>query len=320
MRPGVRAGRAAAGGGRLLIGLLAAGLVVVTAGTAAAGQLPVLEVEAPDSLAAVAARARGFDTRALAAVMVLTGLADAGAPIRVRLVPEEAELARATPAWVAGFADASRDLVVLFPQRIGSYPHGSLDAVLQHEVAHVLTARAAGGRRVPRWFNEGLASAAERTWGLGARSRFAWELVAGGRLTAAQLEGLFAQGPRDVARAYALSDALVRHLLERYGPYAPARILSVMARGAPFEIALYAATGASVDALLAGFWSRHDVWKSWVSFAGQPFVQWSVITLLALAAIWRHRRRRRERRLQWELEERAEEEAWEEHRRRYRIH
>ena len=218
--------------------------------------------------------------------MVLTGLADAGAPIRVRLVPEEAGLARATPAWVAGFADASRDLVVLFPQRIGSYPYGSIEAVLQHEVAHVLTARAAGGRPVPRWFNEGLASAAERTWGLGARSRFAWELVAGGRLTAAQLEGLFAAGPRDVARAYALSDALVRHLLERYGPYAPARILSVMARGAPFEIALYAATGASVDAVVAGFWARHDVWKSWVSFAGQPFVQWSVITLLALAAIW----------------------------------
>ncbi len=309
--------RAAAFTKRLLIALAAGGLSV---GTAAAGYLPVLEVDAPDSLAAVAARARGFDTRALASIMVLTGLADAGAPIRVRLVPEHAELARATPTWVAGFADASRDLVVLFPERIGSYPYGSLETVLHHEVAHVLTARAAGGRRVPRWFNEGLASAAERTWGLGARSRFAWEVVAGGRLTATQIEGLFAQGPREVARAYVLSDALVRDLLERHGPHAPARILSGMARGAPFEIALYAATGSSVDALVAAFWARHDLWKSWISFAGQPFVQWSLITLLALAAIWRHRQRRRERRLQWELEERAEEQAWEEHRRRYRVH
>ena len=309
--------RATAVVARLLIALVAAGL---SAGTAAADYLPVLEVEAPDSLAGVAARTRDFDTRALAAVMVLTGLTDAGAPIRVRLVPEEAALARAAPAWVAAFADASRDLVVLFPERIGPYPYGSLETVLQHEVAHVLTARAAGGRRVPRWFNEGLASAAERTWGLGARSRFAWELVAGGRLTATELEGLFAGGPRDVTRAYALSDALVRDLLERYGPRTPARILAVMARGAPFEIALYAATGASVDAVVAAFWARHDVWKFWIGFAGQPFVQWSLITLLALAAIWRHRRRRRERRLQWDLEERAEEQAWEEHRRRYRIH
>ncbi len=317
MTQGVGTARAAAFSRRLLIVLVAAGL---SAGTAAAGYLPVLEVEAPASLAAVAARARGFDTRALGSIMVLTGLTDAGAPIRVRLVPEGTGLARATPAWVAGFADASRDLVVLFPERIGSYPYGSLETVLHHEVAHVLTARAAGGRRVPRWFNEGLASAAERTWGLGARSRFAWEVVAGGRLTATQIEGLFARGPRDVARAYVLSDALVRDLLERYGPYTPARILSTMARGAPFEIALYAATGASLDAVVAAFWARHDLWKSWVSFAGQPFVQWSLITLLALAAIWRHRRRRRERRLRWELEERAEEQAWEEHRRRYRIH
>ena len=42
--------------------------------------------------------------------------------------------------------------------------------------------------------------------------------------------------------------------------------------------------------------------------------------MLALAAIWRHRRRRRAQRLQWELEERAEQQEWEDHRRRYRIH
>lgn len=286
----------------------------------AAGDPPRLEVEAPATLAAEAARARGFDTGALAGIMTLVGLVDAGAPIRVQLVPERAALARATPAWVAAFADASRDLVVLFPERIGSYPYRSLETVLQHEVAHVLTARAAGGRRIPRWFNEGLASAAERTWSLGARSRFAWEMVAGRTLTAAGIEGLFAGGARDAARAYALSDALVRDLLERYGPRTPARILSGMARGAPFEIALHAATGASVDAVVAAFWARRDVWKSWVTFAGHPFVQWCLITLLALAAIWRHRRRKRERRLRWDMEERAAEQAWEQHRRRYRVH
>ena len=304
---------------RSMIAFVLLGLSAVAVAPAA-GDPPRLEVEAPAALAAEAARVRGFDTAALASIMTLTGLVDAGAPIRVRLVPERAALARATPDWVAGFADASRDLVVLFPERIGSYPYHSLETVLQHEVAHVLTARAAGGRRIPRWFNEGLASAAERTWSLGARSRVAWEMVARERLTAAGIEGLFAGGARDAARGYVLSDALVRDLLERYGPRTPARILSGMARGAPFEIALYAATGASVDAVVATFWARHDVWKSWVSFAGQPFVQWCLITLLALAAIWRHRRRKRERRLRWEMEERAEEQAWEEHRRRYRVH
>ena len=252
--------------------------------------------------------------------MRLTGLSDAGDPIRVLLVPESAALARDTPPWVAAFADAGLDLVVLFPARIGAYPYSSLETVLFHEVAHVLTARAAGGGRIPRWFNEGLASAAERTWGLGARSRFAWEVIAGGQRSATALEGLFYGSDRDVARAYALSDAVVRDLLERYGPDAPARILARMADGAPFEAALYAVTGYPVDGLMRSFWSRHDTWKSWISAAGHPFTQWSVITLLALAAIWSHRRRRRERRRQWELEEQAEQDEWEEHRRRYRLH
>jgi MYXO-CTERM domain-containing protein len=298
----------------VLLALLAAPL------PAAADDPPVLVVEAADSLAGVASQVRELDTSRLASIMRLTGLADAGDPIRVLLVPESVVLARDVPPWVAAFADAATDLVVLFPARIGAYPYSSLETVLFHEVAHILTARASGGGRIPRWFNEGLASAAERTWGLGARSRFAWEVVSGGQPSATALEALFYGSERDVVRAYALSDALVRDVLEQYGPDAPARILARMADGAPFEVALYAVTGYPVDGVLYSFWSRNDTWKSWISAAGHPFTQWSLITLLALAAIWSHRRRRRARRRQWDLEEQAEQDEWEEHRRRYRIH
>lgn len=300
--------------------LLAAMLPFMPAGAAAASEPPVLVVEAPDSLAGVARQMSELDTSRLASIMRLTGLTGAGEPIRVLLAPETTTLARDTPAWVAAFADAGADTVVLFPARIGSYPYSSLETVLFHEVAHILTARASGGGRIPRWFNEGLASAAERTWGLGARSRFAWEVVAGGRPSATALEGLFYGSNREVARAYALSDALVRDLLERYGSNAPARILARMADGEPFEVALYSVTGYPVEGVLLSFWARHDTWKSWISAAGSPFTQWSLITLLALAAIWNHRRRRRQRRRKWDLEEQAEQDEWEEHRRRYRLH
>ena len=300
--------------------LLALALPAASRPAAASIAPPVLVVEAADSLAGVASQVRELDTRRLASIMRLTGLSDAGEPIRVLLVSERAVLARETPPWVAAFADAAADLVVLFPARIGSYPYSSLETVLFHEVAHVLTARASGGGRIPRWFNEGLASAAERSWGLGARSRFAWEVIARGRPSATDLEGLFYGSDRDVARAYALSDAVVRDLLEQYGSDAPARILARMAGGAPFEVALYSVTGYPVDGVMLSFWSRHDTWKSWISAAGHPFTQWVLITLLALAAIWNHRRRRRERRRRWELEEQAEQEEWEEHRRRYRVH
>ena len=295
-------------------------LAALTAPLPAAGEPPVLVVEAGSGLDSVARQLRALDTSRLASIMQLTGLTDPGNPIRVVLAPEDAPVARDTPARVAAFADGGADLVVLFPARIGSYPYSSLETVLFHEVAHILTARASGGGRVPRWFNEGLASAAERTWGLGARSRFAWEVVAGGQPSATALEALFYGSDSDVARAYALSDALVRDLLQHYGPDAPARLLARMAGGAPFEVALYAVTGYPVDGVMRSFWSRHDTWKSWISAVGHPFTQWSLITLLALAAIWSHRRRRRARRRQWELEEQAEQDEWEQHRRRYRIH
>ena len=294
--------------------------VVVPGSLAGQDTRPRLVVEAPDALTATAERVRGFDPDRLGGIMTLTGLRDAGPPIRVLLLPEASAIARDTPPWVAAFADAERDLVVLFPERIGSYPYRSLEGVVYHEVAHILTARAAAGAPVPRWFNEGLASAAERTWGLEDRSRFAWEVFVGGRLSSTELEGLFGQGRREVARAYVLADALVRDLLQGYGPQTPARILSRMAQGAPFEVALHATTGSSVDGVMSAFWRRHDVWTSWISSIGHPFTQWSLITLLALAAIWRHRRKRLDRHRRWELEERAEQQEREEHRRRYRVH
>ncbi len=120
-----------------------------------------------------------------------------------------------------------------------------------------------------------------------------------------------------MARAYVLADALVRHLLEDYGSAAPARILARMADGQTFAQALNTITGTSVRGVMGAFWQRHQVWESWISFLGQPFTVWSLITMLALAAIWRHRRRRFAQRLQWEREE---EQQWEDHRRRYRIH
>lgn len=302
--------------------LLLAAWVVLGAPVRTAGEveLPRLVVTAPAPLAATAEQIRRFDRDRLRSIMVLTGLGDPGPPIQVRLVAEGSAVARNTPTWVAAFADASRHLVVLLPSRIGSYPYGSLETVLHHEVAHVLAGRAAGGRPLPRWFNEGLASAAERTWSLEARSRFVWEMLAGNPLTPAELEGLFAEGPPHIARAYVIADRLVRDLLDRHGSETAPRILAAMARGAPFELALYEATGESVDTVIRGFWRRHTVWESWIGFAGHPFTQWMLITGLALVAIWRHRRRRAARRRRWELEERAEEQAWEEHRRRYRVH
>ena len=229
-----------------------------------------MAIEAPESLRAVVGRIQGLDAGRLQAVMRLVGLRDPGNRIRVVLVPEESRIARDTAPWVAAFADAPHDLIVLFPDRIGSYPHDSLEVVLHHEVAHILTARAAGGGRLPRWFDEGLASVAERTWGIGNRSRFLWATVVAGRPTVTALEGLFYSDARGAARAYIISHAIVRDVIRRHGAPVVPRILSGVAAGKTFDLAFIDATGTTVRGATRLFWRSSGGWEEVDHVPGQP--------------------------------------------------
>ena len=271
---------------------------------------PRIEVVAPEALAPQAARLERVDPVRLAAVMRLVGLEDAGPPIPVFLVPEDARVARQTPTWVAAFASGGE--VVVFPARSPSYPHESLQELLQHEVAHVLINRAAGGQRVPRWFHEGVALAAERTFSLGDRTNFAIDVAFGGTVQAASLDLLFQSGPGGVARAYRLSGLLVQDLLEVHGPRLPATVLKGMRDGTAFDAAFLASAGMSVDEAVARFWHRRRLWVTWVPWLTSAASLWTLMMLLALAAFvavrWRRARRR------WDEEEDQEPQDQEEDR------
>ena len=309
--------QARAGAAVRLVGCLSLAFVTPVS---AQSRLPEMVIEAPEHLRPVAGRIQRLDAGRLEAVMRLIGLHDPGNRIRVVLVPEGSRIARDTAPWVGAFADAAHDLIVLFPDRIGSYPHDSLEVVLHHEVAHILAARAAGGGRLPRWFNEGLASVAERSWDIGNRSRFLWATVIAGQPTVTTLEGLFAGDGRDAARAYIISHAIVRDVIRRHGTAVVPHILSGVAAGATFDSAFIGATGTTVRGATRLFWRSSGGWEEWITFLASPFTLWTLITSLALAAIWRHRLRRAARRRRWETEEQLEADEWEQHRGDYRLH
>ncbi|HYL06362.1 MAG TPA: hypothetical protein VE075_10000, partial [Thermoanaerobaculia bacterium] len=199
--------------------LLASALAPAAAGAVSPG--PLLVVEAPPALREAAARVRAVKPAAFAEVMGLVGLARPGPPILVRLEPEGAGPARAVPPWIAGFAVPEAAAIVLFPARSPPYPDSSLDDLLRHEVAHVLTARAAGGRPLPRWFDEGLAMIAGGTWGADDHARFLLELMVDPGVPLARLDSRFAGSQRQVAGAYAVAGAFVRDLVQRHGAGAP---------------------------------------------------------------------------------------------------
>ncbi len=262
--------------------------------------VPQLHIEAPDELASARKRLESFDPSRLRGVMRLMGLADPGAPIRVVLAPERSALAQQVPPSTAGFASSEESLIVLFPARSPAYPHDTLEDVLHHEVAHVLMARAARGAPLPRWFHEGLAVVAERTWGLEDGARLLRELVLVRRTPLDQVDALFAAGDGSRARAYTLSAAFVRELIREHGASAPADILRRVSEGESFERAFEQRTGQPVEAADIAFWDGHRFWTGIGPLLMTPTALWTIVTLIGLLAIIRRRQQRAAQRRRWE--------------------
>ena len=224
--------------------------------------------------------------------MDLVGLSEPGPPIRVVLAPESSPLARSVPTWVSGYTDGASNVVVLLPERTPSYPDGGLEEVLAHEVAHVLIYRAGAGRRIPRWFNEGLAMLAGRSWRLRDQTQLALSLLFAEKVPLWRLDDLFEGGRSDVERAYALSGALVQDLLDRYGSGLPRALLSRVADGLSFDEALRRTTGATLIDVGDAFWARQTVLKRWIPILTSTAVLWFGISLLAVVAALKRRRER----------------------------
>jgi hypothetical protein len=141
-----------------------------------------------------------------------------------------------------------------------------------------------------------------------------------GQPTVTTLEGLFYGDERDATRAYIISHAIVRDVVRRHGAAVVSRILSRVAAGATFDNAFIGATGTTVRGATRLFWRSSGGWEEWITFLASPFTLWTLITSLALAAIWRHRLRRAERRRRWEAEEAFEADTWEDNRSDFRLH
>lgn len=265
--------------------------------------VPELQIETVGTRLEMSARLRRPDEGQLRAIVELAGLSDPGAPIRVLVADGHSDAAQSTAAWVAGVAHGPSGTIVLFPERSPRYPHDSLNDVLYHEVAHILIHRAARGRPIPRWFNEGLATIAERAWTAEDRRQLAWALAVGRRLPMAEVDAAFQADYRNVAQAYAVSSAFVRDVLARHGADVPADILATVATGASFEDAFERATGESLGDAEEVFYARVGTWERWIPLVTSPFVLWTGTTFLALLAIWRARVRRGERRRRWDAED-----------------
>jgi len=286
---------------RCRIGLLAVALSLLP--RVGLAEPPPLRIEAPARFAPLASRLQNLNPHAVSAAMDLVGLREPGPPISIILTPEDSETARRTPAWVSGYALVSAGSIVLFPERQVSYPHGSMEELLLHELTHVFIMRVTRGHTAPRWFEEGLAMVASGEHDLEDRAWGFWIGLTATPTSSEEVNRLFDDHPPSVEKAYLLAEALVRYLMTSLGADIPRRILARRAEGVPFADAVQTVTGQSLLQLEREFWAQQTAWRRWIPVITSSAILWLVIVLLALGALRKQRQRAAAVKRQWEKEE-----------------
>ena len=131
---------------------------------------------------------------------------------------------------LADWSVAAYDGRIRVPVDEASREAGELDRILSHEFVHALVAQV-GGRTVPAWINEGLATVLEPA-GSGDVEALARP---GDRRAFSRLPGSFVGLSRhDAELAYASSAHAVRRLIERRGIEALVALLEDLGQGATF--------------------------------------------------------------------------------------
>jgi tetratricopeptide (TPR) repeat protein len=136
-----------------------------------------------------------------------------------------------SPAWAAG----SYDGTIRIPTRGALDQPEELERILAHEFVHAVVATI-GGRDVPTWLNEGLASMLEP----GAEVEEAAAHAGPERISLSQLERGFTRLTAEQAqRAYAQSMLAVQKAVQLRGTPAIVTLLEDLRRGVPFANAFY---------------------------------------------------------------------------------
>jgi hypothetical protein len=268
----------------------------------AASQPLDLRVDAPPALAGVAARVEAIDPESLARPLAAAGL-ELPANVHLVLVADEHPVAGRTPTWIAGQAFGT-DRMIIYPQRIGSYPYDSLESVVLHEFVHLALNVRAGDGSLPRWFHEGVAVSVESGWGIGSQARLLWAAAHDPAINDVTM--LFESGAAsETTTAYLLSAALVEDVRRRHGLAVPGAIAARVARGEVFDVAFARETGETVNEAAAQAWRVYRGLR-WLPIVTSASGLWGGILVLALVAFAMRVRRRWQRRRQWEEEERRE--------------
>ena len=212
---------------------------------------------------------------------------------------------RATPGvdhrHTLGVARPAEKVIFVNCEAIEAQRYDDLAVTLRHELSHVIVGETVrrGGRRLPLWFDEGVA-----VWSSGKLPLYDARAVAAGTLRPlASLEDVFPSDPVERVVAYEQSESFVRFVVEHHGEQAIREILRAAAAGVDFETAFAEAVGADVATVERRWLRAQRPGFPWLSWVLNTFTLFTAMSLLAVFSFWIYLRRRRRKYQEWEMDE-----------------
>lgn len=213
--------------------------------------------------------------------------ADFDAKILVYLAPdretyEALQPGRKPPSWSVGVAHSSERTILLFSPTgaLREGLHGDTATTFMHETAHIALHEIVGGRRVPRWLNEGVAQMIAREWSTDDAFRLTVGALFDGLIP---LDDLMRGWPETASRAklaYAQSLSLAIYLKEKR-QLKP--LLAAIAGGQAPRRALRTVTGQSLPQFEKR-WRRYlERRQTWLVVLNRSCI-WGGMALLAILA------------------------------------
>lgn len=194
------------------------------------------------------------------------------------------------PAWFAGAALPAEGTIWLKTSSALKQGPADLPRTLTHELAHIYLRWRTGGRRIPRWLDEGMAMRQAGEYDLGHRFDLTLAAVTGDLMPLAELEHSFPVQEQRARVAYAEGSSFLGYLDRIGGEGSARRLLDGIAAGPNFDEAFSRVYGRKL-ATAEDEWRRTLTRVSrWLAAIGGGTSIWTFMSLLFILAYWVKRR------------------------------
>ena len=212
------------------------------------------------------------------------------------------------PEWAGALTYPELGLVLIMTPGAMETGGSRYWSLLQHEMVHLLLGDAESRHsiRLPRWFQEGIATYVSGEMTLSRLVQLGWAQATGATPDFRELEFTFPNQASRAGAAYARSYLFIRYVSQRFGEDAVARLVKESLQRGGLNSGVVAAFDLSMAELLAGFDQYARVKATWIPVITSSATIWGVITLLFFITFFRKKVQGMRTMLQWEREEEEE--------------